>query len=101
MVSCSLVGAGVGLPYKEGDYFGNILMPNDTFLILVKIQPIKGTILGLVTYCTIGYNLIVQLGFSNSGQVLNFCMWNYVQDGEAKSRIGGKSGFKYRPKFRS
>jgi len=44
MVSCSLVGAGVGLPYKEGDYFGNILMPNDTFLILVKIQPIKGTV---------------------------------------------------------
>jgi hypothetical protein len=40
---------GVGLPYKEGDYFGNILIPNDTFLILVKIQPIKGTILGLVT----------------------------------------------------
>ena len=98
-----MVGAGVGLPYKEGDYFGNILMPNDTFLVLVKIKPIKGTImiLGLVTYCTIGYNLIVQLGFSNSGQVLNFCMWNYVQDGEAKSRIGGKSGFKYRPKFRS
>ena len=77
MVSCSLVGAGVGLPYKEGDYFGNILMPNDTFLIIVKIKPIKGTILGLVTYCTIGYNLIVQLGFSNSGQVLNFCMWNF------------------------
>ena len=33
--------------------------------------------------------------------VLNFCMWNYVRDGEAKSRIGCKSGFKYQPKFRS
>ena len=30
--------------YNEGDYFCNILMSNDTFLILVKIQPIKGTV---------------------------------------------------------
>ena len=30
--------------YNEGDEFCNILMPNDTFLILVKNQPIKGTV---------------------------------------------------------
>jgi hypothetical protein len=34
----------VFLKYNEGDNFCNILMPNDTFLILVKIQPIKGTV---------------------------------------------------------
>ncbi len=34
----------VFLKYNEGDYFCNILMPNDTFLILVKIQPIKDTV---------------------------------------------------------
>ena len=34
----------VFLKYDEGDNFCNILMPNDTFLILVKIQPIKGTV---------------------------------------------------------
>ena len=32
------------LKYNEGDNFCNILMPNDTFLILVKIQPIKDTV---------------------------------------------------------
>jgi hypothetical protein len=30
--------------YNEGDNFCNISMPNDTFLILEKIQPIKGTV---------------------------------------------------------
>jgi hypothetical protein len=34
----------VFLKYNEGDDFCNILMPNDTFLILVKIQPIKSTV---------------------------------------------------------
>ena len=34
----------VFLKYNEGDDFCNILMPNDTFLIIVKIQPIKGTV---------------------------------------------------------
>jgi hypothetical protein len=34
----------VFLKYNEGNYFFNILLPNDTFLILVKIQPIKGTV---------------------------------------------------------
>jgi hypothetical protein len=34
----------VFLKYNEGDAFCNILMPNDIFLILVKIQPIKGTV---------------------------------------------------------
>jgi hypothetical protein len=34
----------VFLKYNEGDDFCNILMPNDTFLILVKIQPIKGPV---------------------------------------------------------
>ena len=34
----------VFLEYNEGDNFCNILMPNDTFLILVKIQPNKGTV---------------------------------------------------------
>ena len=34
----------VFLKYNEGDNFCNILMPNDTFLILVKIQPIKDTV---------------------------------------------------------
>jgi hypothetical protein len=29
-------------------------------------------------YCTIVQNLIPRLGFSNSRQVLNFCMWNFV-----------------------
>jgi hypothetical protein len=33
----------VFLKYNEGDNFCNILMPNATFLILVKIQPIKST----------------------------------------------------------
>ena len=32
------------LKYNEGDKFCNISMPNDTFLILVKIQPIKDTV---------------------------------------------------------
>jgi hypothetical protein len=31
--------------YKEGDSFCNIFMPNDTFLVLVKIQPINGILL--------------------------------------------------------
>ena len=35
----------VFLKYKEGDSFCNIYMPNDTFLVLVKIQPIKGILL--------------------------------------------------------
>ena len=35
----------VFLTYKEGDSFCNIFMPNDTFLVLVKIQPIKGILL--------------------------------------------------------
>jgi hypothetical protein len=30
--------------YNEGDEFCNILIPNDIFLILVKIQPLKGTV---------------------------------------------------------
>ena len=34
----------VFLKYNERNDFCNILMPNDTFLILVKIQPIKGTV---------------------------------------------------------
>ena len=34
----------VFLKYDEEDDFCNILMPNDTFLILVKIQPVKGTV---------------------------------------------------------
>ena len=34
----------VFLKYNEGDYFCNIFMPNDTFLILVKIQQIKSTV---------------------------------------------------------
>ena len=35
----------VFLKYKEGDSFCNIVLPNDTFLVLVKIQPIKGILL--------------------------------------------------------
>jgi hypothetical protein len=34
----------VFLKYNEGDDLCNICMQNDTFLILVKIQPIKGTV---------------------------------------------------------
>ena len=34
----------VFLKYNKGANFCNILMPNDTFLIIVKIQPIKGTV---------------------------------------------------------
>jgi hypothetical protein len=34
----------VFLKYNEKDDFCNICMPNDTFLILVKTQPIKGTV---------------------------------------------------------
>ena len=40
-------------------------------------------------------NLIVRLRFSNTRQVLHFCMWNFIQENkanwacrEAKSRIG-------------
>ena len=34
----------VFLKYNEKDYFYNICMTNDTYLVLVKVQPIKGTV---------------------------------------------------------
>ena len=34
----------VFLKYNEKDDFCKIVLPNDTLLILVKIQPIKGTV---------------------------------------------------------
>ena len=49
--------------YNEGDYFCNILMSNDTFLILVKTQPIKGTV--HLVYIELEFLLKINVSNSN------------------------------------
>ena len=58
----------VFLKYNEGDNFCNILIPNDTFLILVKIQLIKGTV--HLEYVELEF--LLKINVSDSNQLIMF-----------------------------